>query len=135
MNKKNIISILLLSFIILISIQAQTKKSKAENNKVTKPKVTFIELGSVNCIPCKMMQPVMKSIEGKYGGMVKVIFYDVWTKEQRPYAEKYGIKLIPTQIFLDAKGKEFFRHEGFYPEAEIDKLLQKKGMKPTKSEG
>jgi thioredoxin 1 len=28
-------------------------------------KVTFIELGSVKCIPCKEMQPVMHSIEKK----------------------------------------------------------------------
>jgi thioredoxin 1 len=78
------------------------------------------------------MQPVMKAIESKYGGQVKVIFYDVWTKEQRPYADKYGIKLIPTQVFLDANGKEFHRHEGFYPEADIDKILTSKGLKPKK---
>jgi thioredoxin 1 len=58
-----------------------------------------------------------------------VVFYDVWKPEQRKFAEQYGIKLIPTQVFLDAAGKEFFRHEGFYPEAEIDKLLQKQGLK------
>jgi len=96
----------------------------------SKPKVTFIELGSVKCIPCKQMQPVMKAIETKYGSLVKVIFYDVWTPEQKPFAKKYGIKLIPTQVFLDEKGKEFFRHEGFYPEKEIDKLLLSKGIKP-----
>ncbi|MFA6596350.1 MAG: thioredoxin family protein [Ignavibacteriaceae bacterium] len=95
-----------------------------------KPKVTFIELGSVKCIPCKQMQPVMKAIEAKYGEQVKVTFYDVWTPGQKPFAKKYGIKLIPTQIFLDEKGKEFFRHEGFYPEKEIDKLLISKGIKP-----
>jgi len=101
----------------------------------TKPKVTFIELGSVNCIPCKQMQPVMKAIETKYGEQVKVTFYDVWTPEQKPFAKKYGIKLIPTQVFLDEKGKEFFRHEGFYPEKEIDKLLQGKGIKPITKKG
>lgn len=94
-----------------------------------KPKVTFIELGSVNCIPCKQMQPVMKSIEEKYGEQVKVIFYDVWKSEQKQYAQKYGIRLIPTQVFLDENGKEFHRHEGFYPEAEIEKLLRGKGLK------
>jgi len=98
----------------------------------SKPKVTFIELGSVRCIPCKQMQPVMKAIEKNYGEQVKVVFYDVWTSEQKPFAAKYGIKLIPTQVFLDEKGKEFFRHEGFYPEKEIDKLLQGKGLKPRK---
>ena len=126
---KNILSILILVFLLIANSNAKTKKSKAENQKIIKPVVTFIELGSVNCIPCKMMQPVMKNIQKKYGSQVKVIFYDVQTQEQKPYAEKYGIKLIPTQIFLDKNGKEFIRHEGFYPEAEVDKILQSKGVK------
>lgn len=100
-----------------------------------KPKVTFIELGSVNCIPCKKMQPVMKAIEAKYGEQIKVIFYDVWKPEQKKFAEKYAIKLIPTQVFLDANGKEFFRHEGFYPEKDIDNVLQGKGIKPINKKG
>lgn len=115
---------------ISFSTNGNNKNNNSENiiNQTNTTKVTFIELGSVNCIPCKQMQPVMKAIEAKYGGQVKVIFYDVWTNEQRPYAEKYGIKLIPTQVFLDENGKEFHRHEGFYPEAEIDKILQGKGL-------
>lgn len=115
---------------ISFSTNGNNKNNNSENiiDQTNTAKVTFIELGSVNCIPCKQMQPVMKAIELKYGGQVKVIFYDVWTKEQRPYADKYGIKLIPTQVFLDENGKEFHRHEGFYPEAEIDKILQGKGL-------
>ena len=97
-------------------------------NQAGSAKVTFVELGSVNCIPCKQMQPIMKSIEEKYGDQVKVVFYDVWKEDQKKYAQQYGIKLIPTQVFLDANGKEFHRHEGFYPEAEIDKILQSKGL-------
>jgi len=116
----------------IVSIIAQEKKSATAAKNVPperKPLVTFVELGSVNCIPCRQMQPVMKAIEKKYGAQVKVVFYDVWKPDQRKYAEQYGIKLIPTQVFLDAAGKELFRHEGFYPEAEIDKLLQKQGLK------
>ena len=111
------------------------KNSSDENivNQASSAKVTFVELGSVNCIPCKQMQPIMKSIEEKYGDQVKVIFYDVWKEDQKKYAQQYGIKLIPTQVFLDANGKEFHRHEGFYPEAEIDKILQGKGLKQKKS--
>jgi len=121
-----IISVMLHS--VVISQSHQKTQTKIE----IKPKVTFIELGSVNCIPCKKMQPIMKSVEEKYGTQVKVVFYDVWKEDQKHYATKYGIKLITTQVFLDEKGKEFFRHEGFYPETEIDKLLQKKGLKPIK---
>lgn len=104
-------------------------------SKDAKPKVTFVELGSVNCIPCKQMQPVMKSIQEKYGEQIKVIFYDVWKPDQKQYAQKFGLRLIPTQVFLDENGKEFHRHEGFYPEAEIDKLLQNKGLKPREKKG
>lgn len=118
-------------FYIVISfiLFAFTLIGQSNDNK---PKVTFVELGSVNCIPCKQMQPVMKAIEEKYGDQVKVIFYDVWKEDQKKYAKQYGIKLIPTQVFLDENGKEFHRHEGFYPEAEIDKILQAKGLKIKK---
>ena len=75
------------------------------------------------------MQPVMKAIEQKYGDQVKVVFYDVWKDEGYAQSEAYKINLIPTQVFLDSRGKEFFRHEGFYPEAAIHKLLQKRGLK------
>lgn len=95
------------------------------------PLVTFVELGSVKCIPCRKMQPVMASIEKKYAGRVKVVFYDVWKADQQEYAQRYGIRLIPTQVFLDKEGKEFFRHEGFFAEAEIDALLAARGVKPA----
>ena len=133
---KKIISIItLVIFLFIQGCNAQSEDNKTETTGATKTKVTFVELGSVNCIPCKQMQPIMKSIEEKYGDQVKVIFYDVWKDDQKKYAQQYGIKLIPTQVFLDENGKEFFRHEGFYPEAEIDKLLQGKGLKPKNSEG
>jgi thioredoxin 1 len=113
------------------TVWAQSKTGKPQANDdagAIKPLVTFVELGSVKCIPCRQMQPVMKAVEEKYGKQVSVVFYDVWKDDQREYAGKYGIKVIPTQVFLDKEGKEFFRHEGFFPEAEIDKLLQKRGL-------
>lgn len=96
-------------------------------------KVTFIELGSVNCIPCKQMQPVMQAIKRAYGDQINIIFYDVWQPSEKHYARQYGIKLIPTQVFLDAEGDEFFRHEGFFPEAEIRELLNHQGLNPLKT--
>ena len=125
--------LLILAVFLLVNVnQAQSGDVKSEKKETVKPKVTFIELGSVNCIPCKQMVPVMKAIEEKYGDQVKVVFYDVWTKEEKKYAQQYKIKLIPTQVFLDKNGKEFHRHDGFYPETEIDKILKKKGLKPIK---
>lgn len=103
--------------------------SSGKRTQARGPLVTFVELGSVKCIPCRQMQPVMAAVEKKYGDQIAVVFHDVWKPDQRHYAEKYDIRVIPTQVFLDREGKEFFRHEGFFPEGEIDKLLQKRGLK------
>jgi thioredoxin 1 len=120
------ISIGLLAFILFIScINPQNNT----NVPKTSYKVTFIELGSVRCIPCQKMQLVMKSIEKKYGNQVKVVFHDVWTPEGKPFGEKYGIEAIPTQVFLDENGKEYFRHLGYFPEEELVKILNMKGVK------
>lgn len=131
MNKGMIFLSVVLIFTYSLSGFKLDETKDAKNNSV-KPKVTVVELGSVNCIPCKQMVPVMKAIEAKYGDQVKVVFYDVWTKEQKKYASQFKIKLIPTQVFLDENGKEFHRHEGFYPEDEIDKILTSKGLKAKK---
>ena len=75
-----------------------------------------------------MMQPVMKAVEEEYGDAVKVVFYDVWTAEGRPHGKKYDIRAIPTQVFLDKDGKEFYRHTGFLPQEEIDKVFAQHGV-------
>jgi len=113
-----------------ISIQTETTDLSNTNNDYIEPdiKVTFIELGSVNCTPCKMMQSVIEKVEKKYEGQVKIIFYDVWTEEDAPMAEKYEIMIIPTQIFLDSNGVEYFRHEGYFPFEELEEILKQKGV-------
>ncbi|MCD6596564.1 MAG: thioredoxin family protein [Bacteroidales bacterium] len=103
--------------------------SSKEKEKDANHLVTFIELGSVRCIPCKKMEPILKSIRKKYPEDVKVVFHDVWTEKGEPYATKYKVKKIPTQIFLDKEGKEYFRHEGFLPEDDVLKVLRLKGVK------
>ncbi len=130
-NKKSLLLLIVLAAIFLnTGCSGQSSKAEDKAGKGTgKYKVTFIELGSVRCIPCQQMQPVMKSIEEKYGKDVKVVFHDVWTEAGAPYAKQYGIEAIPTQVFLDKDGKEFFRHVGYFPEEELVTVLQQKGVK------
>jgi thioredoxin 1 len=124
------ISIFLIFITTLFSVSfAQNPEKAIQKNETIKYKVTFVELGSVRCIPCQKMQPVMKSVEEKYAGQVKVVFHDVWTPEGQPFAKKYGIESIPTQVFLDENGKEFARHVGYFPEEELVKVLKQKGVK------
>ncbi len=105
-----------------------TKKDTTTTVASDSIKVTFIELGSVKCIPCKMMQPIMDDIKNEYPGQVKVVFHDVWTEKGKPFAEQYRISAIPTQIFLDQEGNEYFRHTGFFPKEELVQVLKQKGV-------
>jgi thioredoxin 1 len=125
------ISLLVVFLILACSDRTESvseQKDISLSNTTVQPKITFVELGSVNCIPCRKMQPIMKSIEEKYGGLVAVVFYDVWKPEQLHYAQEFSIRLIPTQVFLDKAGNEVMRHEGFFPEDEIDAFLQAQGL-------
>lgn len=89
--------------------------SAGDSPAVTLP--TLLDLGATKCIPCKMMAPILEELKVEYANQLKVVFIDVW---QNPEASKaHNINLIPTQIFLDAEGKELYRHEGFFAKADI----------------
>jgi thioredoxin 1 len=134
MKKISKIRVIFIFLLMLLGISCNsqpktTDSSKPTENKDIKNKVTFIELGSVRCIPCQQMQPIMKSIKEKYPTQVNVLFHDVWTEAGAPYAKQYGIEAIPTQVFLDKNGTEYFRHVGYFPEKELIKILNQKGVK------
>jgi len=117
---------ILLIILLAISLYCFAEETAQDSIEV-KPKITFLELGSTTCIPCKQMEKVLESVREKYGNQIEVIFYDL--KEEKEMAKKYRIKMIPTQVFLDENGKEIHRHVGFYPEELIDKFLQEQGLK------
>ena len=71
----------------------------------------------------------MKEIQERFGEQVEIVFYDVWTADSEPYARQFGIRVIPTQVFLDAQGQEYFRHEGYFPTAEVSKILALRGVR------
>lgn len=127
--RRGIVLILVMTGLALMSSCGNKQRSSANNTaNAGNDQVTFIELGSVNCVPCKMMQPIMADIEKEFSGKVRVVFYDVWTEQGQPYGKLYGIRVIPTQIFLDREGKEYFRHEGYFPKEELIKILRMKGV-------
>jgi len=89
-------------------------------------KIVMLELGSVGCIPCEQMRPVMDKLSQNYKGKLEVIFVDV--KKDRKSAAQFQVYGIPTQVFLDRAGKEFHRHIGFYAYESIVPVLKKAGI-------
>ena len=86
----------------------------------------LVDLGAGKCVSCKAMAPILERLNEDYAGTFEVEFIDVWKDETA--AETYGIRMIPTQIFYGADGKELFRHEGFFGREDILTKWQALGL-------
>jgi len=86
----------------------------------------LVDLGSTTCVPCKMMTPILDSLSKSYKGKLMVEFINV--SESPKAAEEYNVRMIPTQVFFDKNGHEFFRHVGFYPKEDILAKFREHGI-------
>jgi thioredoxin 1 len=87
---------------------------------------TMVDFGAGWCRPCKEMEPVVTDAATKYTGKADIVFVD--TDKYSSIARRYGIRLIPTQIFFDAEGKEVFRNSGVLPLHKIDEQFTRLGI-------
>jgi thioredoxin 1 len=95
----------------------QTQQEYAPENFVGKGLPALIDVGAGTCIPCKLMAPILEELKKELEGKIVVQFIDL--NKFPDSAQVYGIRVMPTQIFYDAAGKELFRHEGFYSKEDI----------------
>ena len=114
----------LLGFICLMGLLVlwQALPIQAQGSAAAKGKPALYEFGAKYCIPCKEMQKVMAELKPQYSDQVELRM--VYSDEERPLFEQYKIVLIPTQVFLDASGKEVDRHIGALPKEEVIKKLK-----------
>jgi len=73
-----------------------------------------------------MMKPIFDELKQEYGDRANIILLEI--SEYRSIANKYNVRIIPTQIFFDKQGNIFWRHEGFLPKEEIIKKLKELGV-------
>ena len=123
------ILVVLSVFILLSSISCDKGDKKTDSktgvseasgnlqNQNTDKLPLLVDLGRGTCIPCKKMKPILEELKAEYEGKAIVRVIDL--KDEPKEASRYGIRLIPTQIFFDAEGKEVFRHEGFMDKQSI----------------
>lgn len=74
------------------------------------------------CGPCRMMAPVIETIEKKYSGKIKVVKLN--TDENQETAAAYGIMSIPTLIVFKG-GQEVARNIGYQPAEVLARSLDK----------
>lgn len=118
--------ITILTFLSIVGNSNAIELNTVLNNARKEGKAVMLELGSVGCVPCEQMKPVMEKLRTSYKGRLEVFFVDV--RKDRDTARKFNVFAIPTQVFLDKNGREFHRHMGFYGYEEIVPILKKAGI-------
>jgi thioredoxin 1 len=122
---KTFVSFLTVFFLFFTGTWVLADPSKPVDVPV-KGMVTMLDLGAGKCIPCKMMEPILEKLEKDYEGRAAIVFIDIRYRTEE--AERYNIRMIPTQIFFDEDGNEAYRHEGFLSEQAIVEQLEKMGV-------
>jgi thioredoxin 1 len=120
-----------LVFLAVLSLWAGSASEPAHaqdfSHVPVKGMVTLIDLGADQCVPCKMMAPILTKLQKDYKDKAAIIVIDVYRYNDQ--VQRFGIRAIPTQIFFDPNGKEVYRHTGFMSEKAIVEQLTKMGVK------
>jgi len=129
----------LIGLIVLLGILTSGTRAFAVEQESPFPEipvkdmVTMVDIGADKCIPCKLMAPILRSLQEEYKGKAAILFIDIW--KQPKQAKQFSVRSIPTQIFYNKEGKEFYRHEGFFPKDSILAVLKRAGVEiPESSE-
>lgn len=77
------------------------------------PLPVIVDFWAPWCSPCKMVAPVLDKLAREYDG--KLVVAKVNIDENPVWMDKYGIRGIPTMLFI-ANGKILRRQEGALPE-------------------
>ena len=70
----------------------------ANFEEVTKEGVSMVDFWAPWCGPCRMFAPVIEELSGDFVGKAKIC--KVNTDEEQDLAVKYGIRSIPTILFM-----------------------------------
>ena len=89
----------------------------------------FVDLGTTTCAPCRVMLGVMSELEQRYPGAMIVEFVNV--NDRPDDARRYGVEIIPTQIFYSPDGRELFRHVGVFRTEEVVAKWAELGFRMT----
>jgi thioredoxin 1 len=107
--------------------QAEFAKDNPLDKARANGKVTLAVFSAKSCCGPDKMLPVIDTIRAKYNDKVNIVYIE--PQKEQILSARYGIRSIPAQVFYNANGKEFFRHSGFFSDADIVAKLTEIGVK------
>ena len=110
--------ILLVAFFLIF----QALPAWSQDSPSSKGKPALYEFGAGYCFSCKEMEKVMAELKTSHSDQVE--FRMVYVDKEKDLFTQYKILMIPTQVFLDASGKEVERHIGPLTKEEVLQKLR-----------
>ena len=107
--------------------QAQVAKDNPLDTSRASGKPTLAIFSASSCCGPDKMIPVRDALLKKYDTKINIVYIE--PRQEQILAARYGIRSIPTQVFYNNNGKEFFRHSGFFSEKDVTDKLSEMGVK------
>jgi len=83
------------------------------------------------CGPCKMVAPVLEELSEEYKD--QVIIYKVDTEAEQELSAVFGIRSIPTMLFIGADGEPMMQ-PGAFPKLALKKVIEERLLASVKTE-
>jgi thiol-disulfide isomerase/thioredoxin len=115
--------------VLLFSPTLAQSNVPVPSEKITKTALPrMIDLGRNQCLPCKMMKPVLEELKQTYAGAIDIEYINI--AENPGVMEKLGlpVRAVPFQIFYDGSGKIVKRHYGYMSREEILQAFKELGF-------
>lgn len=80
------------------------------------------------CGPCKMVAPVLEELAREYEG--KITIYKVDTEQEGELSEIFGIRSIPTFLFIPMTGKPMLQ-PGAFPKNVFKQVIDERLLAPA----
>ena len=107
----------------LTNAEFKTKVFNYETNKEWKyegDKPCIIDFYADWCGPCKKIAPVLEELAQEYDG--EVIIYKINTEKERELASAFGIRSIPSLLFVPITGQPQMS-QGALPKEQLEKVI------------
>lgn len=116
----------------LTNAEFKAKVFDYEKNKEWKyegDKPCIIDFYADWCGPCKRVAPILEELAKEYDG--KIIVYKINTEKERELASAFGIRSIPSLLFVPAKGQPQMA-QGALPKEQLVKVINEFLLKEQK---
>jgi len=81
------------------------------------------------CGPCKMVAPVLEELSNEYEGKLNI--YKVDTEVEQELAAVFGIRSIPSILFIPTGGKQPMMQAGALPKNVLKDVIEKELLTAT----